>query len=249
MGASRLLVSGSSQYLVKTSLSPSFDTASEFTVCAWVKFTNLTSTGYIISLPEDTTGANGIDIRQASGNVTCDVVCDPNASLGDVSIAIPDTTGFHFVALRGKADAFPPSSDLRLTLNDTNADFNFTAATMDVKAAANELNIGRFGNFGLYWDGKVAYVQGWTRALSDDELNEARWKPGSITTNLAFCIPIFGIQSPEPDWSGNGNSLTATNSPAEDSQGPPVMFDPPIWAYPKVAAAAAPRRNFFAARR
>jgi hypothetical protein len=236
MGASRNFVRASSHCLSKNGLNGNFHGVTEATIVAWLKFANTSDTGaFIVSLPEDSgAGSLGMDIRQNGANLAGDIVCSVDLTAADTAIAIPNTTAWHFCSLRLKTNGWG-TADCRLQLNDTVSDFAFqTTGGQTLKASADELNIGRFGTFGSHWSGNAAHVHGFTRSLSDPELEQLRWYPGTIP-DAVFWIPCMG-GSPEPDLSGNANDCTVTGA-TESSDGPPVSMGRRYWRVGAVVGA------------
>lgn len=66
--------------------------------------------------------------------------------------------------------------------------------------------------------GKIAYAQAFDRILSNDEVYEIMYKPGSIRTNLVGYWPLI---EDVRDLSGNGNNVTLTGG-SYSVDGPPV---------------------------
>ena len=78
--------------------------------------------------------------------------------------------------------------------------------------AAFNLGIGNDPASGTQtFDGSIAHVQTWNRVLSVNEMAQAMRFPGSITRGLIGFWPLWG-GSPEPDYSGKGNSGTVTGA-------------------------------------
>lgn len=93
-------------------------------------------------------------------------------------------------------------------------------ATSDV---GDDLYIGDDQNSARAFDGQICYVQMWDKILTNDEVFECMYKPGSVRTNLVGYWPILGVDSPEKDLSGNGNTGTVTGA-SENFDGPPVRM-------------------------
>jgi len=88
--------------------------------------------------------------------------------------------------------------------------------------ALNDLFVGVREDSIRQFDGEIAHLQLWNRAISVAEINHAMWKPGSIVDGLALFSPLRG-DSPEPDLSANSNTGSVTNGLNSDSA-PPVFF-------------------------
>jgi len=70
--------------------------------------------------------------------------------------------------------------------------------------------------------GEQAYMQLWSRLLTLQELEEARWQPGIIAASLEVFAPTWGA-STEQDLSGQGNTGTVSNA-TTSADGPPVFL-------------------------
>jgi hypothetical protein len=82
-----------------------------------------------------------------------------------------------------------------------------------------------------FFNGRIAEVTIWNVALTDDEvlalasgINPFRIRP----LNIVWRPPLFGIDSPEPDYSGNGNDATVVG--AVKANHAPVTLFTPKWA-------------------
>lgn len=90
-----------------------------------------------------------------------------------------------------------------------------------VSDATYTLHLGNSNNNDRTFDGLQSYYQMWNRVLSESEIIESMYKPGSIRNNLVGFWPVLGVDSPERDLSGNGNTASPSNS-TTDFNGPPV---------------------------
>jgi len=95
-------------------------------------------------------------------------------------------------------------------------------------------------------NGDIAEVGMWSAVLSDNEISAlARGsrvrhiRPGS----LALDVPIEGLQSPEPDYSGNGIDMTVTG--ATYATHAPVSFATRQPRFPLVEAGAVPSTSYY----
>lgn len=76
----------------------------------------------------------------------------------------------------------------------------------------NNLFLGGNNNDDRGLDGTLCHCQLWNRILTQDEIVESMYKPGSVRLNLVGYWPAMGSDSPERDLSGNGNSATVTGA-------------------------------------
>lgn len=84
------------------------------------------------------------------------------------------------------------------------------------------LTIGNRDNLSSDLNAKLAYLQIYSRVLTDWERSEATYKPGMIPSSELVFNPLWG-DSTEIDLSGNGNTGSITGS-ITSTDGPPVMF-------------------------
>ena len=96
-------------------------------------------------------------------------------------------------------------SDVVSAIGTGTGDYNFGDTNL---GAAND------------WAGGMDHVQLVTRALSEEEVAELRWKPGSIVDSCVGYWPFYSTNP--PDLSGQGNDGTGSGVALTD--GPPVHF-------------------------
>jgi hypothetical protein len=95
------------------------------------------------------------------------------------------------------------------------------------------------GTAGRFLNGRLADFAAWSAALTAAEAAAlARGaRPGTIRpSSLLAWLPFDGLQSPEPDLSGNANNGTLTGTAL--ASGPPVMMFTPRWPQFNIVAAA-----------
>ncbi len=96
-----------------------------------------------------------------------------------------------------------------------------TEPTGSLEAFNTGYCIGNEGNQLQTFDGRIAYVQYWTRILHKEELNQAAHFPGSINNELVLYLPL---EKDGYDFSSNGNSGVETATAL--GLGPPQVFTP-----------------------
>ncbi len=117
----------------------------------------------------------------------------------------------------------------------------------------SQINVGVYGrgndgtgNFNFF-AGRLAWASIWDVALSETEVIALAGGVLPLTirpTNLVYCAPLFGDDSPEPDWNPTGGTryaLNLINSPTQ-ANGPPVeSMSQQFWraGYPVEAPAVA----------
>lgn len=74
-----------------------------------------------------------------------------------------------------------------------------------------------------HWNGKIAYYQVNHIEMTAGQIVENMHRPGTTVEELKAFLPLWGVDSPEVDLSGNGNTGTVTGA-TESSDGPPVFF-------------------------
>lgn len=91
-------------------------------------------------------------------------------------------------------------------------------------------------------DGNIAEVSLWNRALSLTEVEIAyRAGPWAVPKGLLMYVPIFGIVSPESDFSGNNNHGTVTGTTRIDH--PPGISAVWLAPHPRLVQATAAEGN------
>lgn len=89
----------------------------------------------------------------------------------------------------------------------------------------NNLNIGlggrSSGTFRAYTGCSLSYVEIFSRELSQNDAKQLMRFPGSVSNGRLCTFPLWGA-SPEPDYSGNGNSGTITTGTTIGASNPPV---------------------------
>lgn len=99
---------------------------------------------------------------------------------------------------------------------------NETPAAIDT--STSPFRLGDRGNASDFMDGKVAYFHAYNTVLTQDEILEVMYKPGSVTNGLQAYFPLVGSSSEFiNDISGNGWDGT-NNGATESFEGPPVQF-------------------------
>lgn len=89
--------------------------------------------------------------------------------------------------------------------------------------ASDTLYLGGNNNSDRGWRGQLNYMQMWDATKTIDEINESRFRPGSVRSNLVGYWPLFGLDSPERDLSGLGNTAAITGA-TESFNGAPVRL-------------------------
>ncbi len=186
-------------------------TGTALTVSAWVfpdNFADFRS----VAVKATSTGLNtrqyGIYLAQTTGVATF-LVGD---AAGQDTIATPgavSTAGWSHVAGRKNGTGV---TALSIFLNGVG-----TSGTSNktIQNRADSLNIGRFSDALLPFDGRIAEVAIWNLALTDTEIGYLADGASPLTiqaANLKGYWPIYGLASPEPDRSGSGNNATINGS-------------------------------------
>lgn len=90
-----------------------------------------------------------------------------------------------------------------------------TTFTGDLDQTAADIHIGRLRALGLFFDGIIAECVIWDGVLSDEVMLSLfrGVNPFSIRSKtLVYYCPLWGNESPEVDYSGNGNTGTLTGT-------------------------------------
>lgn len=116
------------------------------------------------------------------------------------------------------------SNDPVLYINGVSQTITETTAPAGtaVDDAASDLYIGDRADSLRCFVGQLAHIHAYKGVtLSAGEIRQLMRYPGSIRRGLAAYWPLWGTSSPEPDYSGNGNSGTVTGATAGTTE-PPI---------------------------
>jgi hypothetical protein len=186
--------------------------APAISLSVWIKSTNTSS--YIVSIPYNTGGFNGFDLRFATTVKAYLKTSNTGVDL-ESGVSISDGSWHHVVTTYDGA-SFRIYTDGVLR--------NTGAATGTVVVQAdNEFNFGRLGTFGAYFSGSLDEVRIYNRALGANEItrlyNAGSSKlMGSTTEAGTGLIGHWKLDDRAGaralDSSGSGNNGTLTNGPA-----------------------------------
>ena len=191
--------------------------SSDFTICFWVNVTTLEFAKRLIYVDDQFLIAYATGSNRLSYNV------EPDNVDGDTqTTSILGTDTWHHVAFR-------------YTQSTTTGEFLIDGASETVNhhdpatlgwgnsgGTDNVFYIGNRNNGSSVLDGKMSHVHGYTRALSDDEVNQLLRFPGSITNGLEIYAPLWSESSTEADYSGNDASGTVNGATAS-TDNPPIL--------------------------
>ena len=111
------------------------------------------------------------------------------------------------------------------SLGSANAKVYYDGVVQSVTANASttfaitgqQLRIGSLDGSTRIWGNEMAQAQIYNKALSSNEVAQIMTRPGSVTSNLKAWYPMFGLNnsggSTEPDYSGNGATMTRSWGP------------------------------------
>ncbi|MCR4300211.1 MAG: LamG domain-containing protein [Sulfuricaulis sp.] len=128
--------------------------------------------------------------------------------IGNSQINAQSGTGFSTGAWHHLVGTYD-GSNVRLWVDGVNTATTAQSGTLDKDPVGPTIG-GRSGAVQL-WDGRVANALIYNRALSGAEIEMVRRGFWMLPGLLGFW-PLFGVQSPEPDWSGNNNHGTVTGA-------------------------------------
>ena len=112
--------------------------------------------------------------------------------------------------------------DHTLYLNDSSEGASGTA-TLNTGTTEN-LHIMAAAFFtGNEIEGKIAHYNFHSKALSESEIQEIRYKPEMIPDSKELYYPFWDA-TPTTDYSGNDNTGTLDGGNSTSTEGPPVMF-------------------------
>mgnify|MGYP001607049776 CR=1 FL=1 len=227
------------QYL---SLATAIVTAYPFTVAAWANSDDATLNQTIWSVGVSSTDNDMWRLQFRGADAGDPVRLVSRNAAGAQNDAIT-TTGYTAGTWHHACGVGASATDRRVFIDGGSKGTNTTSNT---PAPTNITRIGLLARSsgGGRFDGPIAEVAVWNVALTDDEvlmlakgLSPFAMRPGSLISY----IPLFGIQSPEPDWSGLNNHMTVNGTLARADHPPKINA---VWLAPhprlvQVAQAAA----------
>jgi len=188
-------------------------TAYPFTFACWVRPDRNTAQETLIYIGDkDVDNFHSWQLR-----INGDVAGDPfrfRTVAGGGSNSASTTTGFSIDTWH-HACGVATSGTLRAVFIDGGS--KGTITTSATPAGSDRISVGREGDSipANYFDGRIAEVTIWNVALSDAEVaalasrvSQIRVRPQSIV----FYAPLFGVGSPEPDYTSGVRHLTVTGA-------------------------------------
>ncbi len=197
------------------------DNLTDWTIHSWAKLNNLTGDRVIIG-NWPTFGLLTFffdDVASASGrtDVWHVFISGQDRVESATSAAVVDT----WQAVNGSYDA---TTEIQLWIDGVEDANSPTAISETNMGLNNDLVIAALPAGGRVMDGFLSHITWWDVVLSDNEkvalangVNPIAIRPN----NIISLWPLWGNQSPEPDWSGNGNTGTNTGS-VKGNDGPPM---------------------------
>lgn len=218
MGASRNFATNQS-----LSIDTGIITAAPLTMACWFNPDDITTRGYMMQLV-DKDVANMWFALFAGGDIGGDPIVAQALDAGGDRRA-STSSGYSAGAWQHACGVYTSATSRDAYLNAGSVGSNTTSTT---PAGIDRFAIGRAldSTPSNPFFGKIAHAAIWNVALSVAEIMElARGvlPPRIRPSSLKGYWPIWGIDSPELDKSGQGNSLTV-NSATEDVSGPPVKI-------------------------
>jgi hypothetical protein len=107
-----------------------------------------------------------------------------------------------------------------ITLNDAGS----SASPTTIVNTGALLGLGAAGTGSRPCDGKICYTHIYDRGLSQEEVKELLYKPGSVTENLKLYVPGIGTGTDLTYDIIRGDAGTQNGSISESFDGPPVQF-------------------------
>lgn len=215
----RQFTRSSSQYL--DCGSSTIHNVANITIAAWAyadSYRSPAAYDYIIARESSTSPYVGFILRQLFGSAR--FVISVGANWHEATGTLPSTGTWHHWA--GSYDG----ETVTLWINGTSAGTNTTpSGNMWAPPAGTKTYIGEgYGFTGRYWDGKLAEIGLWNRALSADDIAALAdgFAPALFPRGLISYWPLMGRISPEPDWFG-GQTGTLVNSPTYADHPPKII--------------------------
>lgn len=217
--------------LVRTASLPDFNAA--YTICAWIYPVTLPGSGvyaHVFGINRNTT--TNCDVLYIKGQASTQVITngvDNGSYFEQVGATDLSVSTWYFVAYIRTSNA---NSQTYLGTLTTAAVTQASANTTSVsgRAAATRMEAGAQLTTNIdRFDGRIANIQVYTRALSLSDLIQEQWKyqPAS-TTNLVLWTPLLASGSVNDylDYSGNARDWTTAGTLTSED-GPPLRWGGP----------------------
>lgn len=98
-----------------------------------------------------------------------------------------------------------------------------TANVSSITTSAAGLEIGTDGNASGDHNGALNHIQIFNRLITDSEVRNALWAPGSVANGLIGYWPGYGQLSPETDLSGTGSDATLNGTGGTRGEAVPAL--------------------------
>lgn len=210
--------------LISTAATSGPSISTPFTVAAWIFANSIGVDQSIIGSIDIGGNTGGVQLRISSGGAL--QLNDNNHAvlLSGLGTSVRTQT---WALVAGSYDG----TNVNIYWNNTNAS-GTSAAGLGV--AAHGYMIGActdINNVAIqFWPGQIADVAFWSAILTAQEISAlvAGARPYSVRgKSITAWWPLTGLQSPEPDFSGNKNNGTLTGT--TPAFGPPIMQFTPRW--------------------
>lgn len=197
-------------------------------IACWFDPDNISVESCLAGINDSASAADYATLEYLASGALRALSVDPGVgSAAAATTANPGSGPQHALAV------FASTTDRRVYLNGTNkgtSTGSVAMSNMNRMFAAVEDNVGGAGQR-FWYNGRLSRIVYWSAILNDAEalalaggINPHRIRPLSIIHN----VPTFGLQSPEPDYSGNSNDMTVTGTSRAND--PPITLFTPKWA-------------------
>lgn len=202
-------------------------TAYPWTLSAWFRSDDLTTNQTILSIGDTLTNTEYWSL-QATGAAAGDPVRMTSSTTVGGAFTADTTTGYaantwhHALATGASATA-------RTVYIDGGSSATNTSSS--TPAGLDNTDLGRLVRLtpANYFSGRIAEAAVWNAVLTASEIAAlaSRVSPHRIRpTALQLYVPVYGVGSPEPDYSGNARHMTISGPTVADH--PPLQ---PAWAF------------------
>lgn len=196
---------------------------------AWTKFDAVGSAQGVVTNDQTShVNQSGVNLTISSGAILVASFQDNTACASTSrrtktgTTAITTGTWHHLVAIhRGAED-----QDLYLNGVDDGGTYSGTGGAVAYRAESGA--IGKIADCPLatdsFTDGKIAYAMLFDKSLTAQEVSQTMFAPLTVPSNVnqKASWPIWGVNSPELDLSGNGIVGTVVGA-VESTDGPPIF--------------------------
>lgn len=214
MTASRLISSGSGNHIDYARPS-GVDNSNPWSIALWAKKTGAPSLEALISLGTGSAGILIVDFWSSGNGMLAQRGSSVSSANATQLSASTTVTIWHHYAFTWDGSA----ARIKIYVDGVDTSANGTAGL--TPQTTSGILVGSDSIFTTAVT--VSQLEVYERELTADDVTQIFYRPGTLG-DAAIHSPIWGVDSPEVDISGNGRTGTITGTAAADDDGPPYSM-------------------------